>query len=283
MSKEFVTLTKQDFINWANYQFGKNDYTISTPARGTELVICHRYPVHGLECHIYTTVEESESKTRSVGEDAIRIILWDRFAGKMSYQETKILRVDGDTTVQERLTARVENMNKIVDLLQQQDRFCKCAQNRVHTVKRTRQSDGAVFYGCSIFGQCSKGGFNKMDNAFRNYPLKDNPFKDQAYSMSSVTKEVEQKIETLVMQQRPVNAKPSNFKRWEIDTTQPLQPTQDWPYVQYPFKEFNHVQTVVFNSEVWNKDCNLVLGTATSSGKTICAEMIISKILYGDL
>lgn len=282
MSKEFVTLTKQDFITWADHYWGHADYSISTPTRGTELVLCHPYPVHGLECHIYTTVEEREGVTRDSGEDAIRVILWDRFAGKMCYQETKILRVEGDTTVQERLTTRMSNMEKVVDLLQQQNRFCKCVQNRVHTVKRTRQSDGAVFYGCSIFGQCSKGGFNKMENAFKNYPLKDNPFKDQGYSMSAVTPEVERKIETLAIQPRAIIPKNSNFKRWEVDTEQELIPTEQWPLIRYPFKEFNHVQTVVYKSDVWNKDCNLILGTATSSGKTICCEMIMAQILYGD-
>jgi hypothetical protein len=282
MRPEFVTLTKQDFTAWADYYFGPNDYHISTPARGTELVICHRYPVHGLECHIYTTVEEREGVTRSVGEDAVRIILWDRFAGKICYQESKILRVEGDTTVQERLTDRVNHMNKVVDLMQQQNRFCKCVQNRVHTVKRTRQSDGAVFYGCSIFGQCSKSGFNKMENAFKNYPLKENPFKDQNYQMSAVSPEIERKIETLAIKSHTTLPKNPNFKNWDINTEQACVPTEQWPFIRYPFKEFNHVQTTVYHSNVWNKDCNLILGTATSSGKTICAEMIIAQILYGN-
>ena len=100
--------------------------------------------------------------------------------------------------------------------------------------------------------------------------------------MSAVTPEVERKIETLAIQPRAIIPKNSNFKRWEVDTEQELIPTEQWPLIRYPFKEFNHVQTVVYKSDVWNKDCNLVLGTATSSGKTICAELAIAKILYGE-
>lgn len=277
MSKEFVVLTEQDFITWANDTFGADSFQMTLPKNGLEVVIRYAYPVHGMELHIYTTCERRNNQTRAVGEDAIRIILYDRFAGKMAYQEAKILRVTGDTTVFERLTERVNNVNKIVTALQKQDRFCKCKENRVHTVKRTRNSDQATFYGCSIYNLCKSSSFLKIDHARKQYPLIFNPFEDLTVPKSDDIKPVAAKFKSEEYVETPkVKTK---YQQWEVELDSETIPTKDWTLVHYPFERFNKVQTTVLKSEVWDRDCNVVLGTATSSGKTICAELAIARIL----
>lgn len=64
-------------------------------------------------------------------------------------------------------------------------------------------------------------------------------------------------------------------------------PTKEYPYLKYPFDYFNRVQSAVLRSKVWLKRANLVCGTATSTGKTITAELPIidtllkkKKVLY---
>jgi len=42
----------------------------------------------------------------------------------------------------------------------------------------------------------------------------------------------------------------------------------------FPFKEFNPVQSRVF--EIYDQDANAIIAAATSAGKTICAEMLMS-------
>jgi helicase len=52
-----------------------------------------------------------------------------------------------------------------------------------------------------------------------------------------------------------------------------LVPTKNYPkYAHFPFEYFNPVQSRIF--EIFNKDCNVLVAAATSSGKTITAEMI---------
>jgi replicative superfamily II helicase len=45
-------------------------------------------------------------------------------------------------------------------------------------------------------------------------------------------------------------------------------------YAQFPFPNFNPVQSRVF--EIFDKDCNALIAAATSAGKTVCAEMFLA-------
>lgn len=278
MPKTFVTLTKESFIQWANSTFGENNYQITRPKNGREVVIRHDLKVHGLEFHCYTTIEPEIAISRAKGEDAIRSVLYDRFAGLAIHHEPKVLRVEGDTAVLDRLTERVNNIKRIADTLQKQNRFCKCKENRVFTVKRTNTKTGEQFFGCSIWHLCKNSTFNKLKNAQQQYPLADNPFGVQkiATAESIPTVYIPKDLQT-------TPKKPNTpHKTWEVNLEKELVATQQWPYIKYPFDHFNYVQSTVYNSQAWNRDCNLILGTATSSGKTICAEMIIATLLYGN-
>jgi helicase len=50
--------------------------------------------------------------------------------------------------------------------------------------------------------------------------------------------------------------------------------TSIFPHAKWPFKHFNPVQSRVF--EFYDKDNNLIVATATSSGKTVVGEMLLS-------
>jgi replicative superfamily II helicase len=56
-----------------------------------------------------------------------------------------------------------------------------------------------------------------------------------------------------------------------------LIPTKSYPYHQYPFSLFNPVQSLTF--PYIENDNNLVIGANTSAGKTICAEMLMDRVL----
>lgn len=276
MSKQFVTLNEHEFINWANNTF-ENNYQMTKPKNGRELVIVNDLKIHGLEIHIYTSVEPGSNVTRNKSEDAIRIILYDRFAGKMVYQESKILRVEGDTTVFERLTERCKNVLNIVETMQQKDLFCQCPKDRAHAVKRTNSKTGETFYGCSLFPLCRDKGFNKINHAKNKYPLDLNPF-----GMIAPVIKPAVTLDAVIVPRTEPSKSTKEFKRWEVDEAMEPVSTEQWTLTQYPFKTFNFVQSTVYNSNVWNRDVNLILGTATSSGKTICAEMVMAQILYKD-
>jgi replicative superfamily II helicase len=70
-----------------------------------------------------------------------------------------------------------------------------------------------------------------------------------------------------------------------IPTTEEDKPTDDkdvklvetkkYPHLKFKFKNFNPVQSRVF--EVYNRDANFVIAAATSAGKTAMAEMIMAE------
>lgn len=56
-------------------------------------------------------------------------------------------------------------------------------------------------------------------------------------------------------------------------------PTSDYKLLSYPFSHFNRVQSTLLANNIHRRDVNLVLGTATSSGKTVSAELCMARIL----
>lgn len=273
--KEFVTLNQKDFIEWADIVFGENNYKVTTPKMGVELVISHDTQIHGFEIHVYTTIVPEMDESRARGEDAIRFILFDRYAGKPVELAKKVLRVNGDTAVFDRCLERVDELRRVAKRYQELDRFCKkCRTNRSHTVERTQKSNGAKFQGCALFPKC---GPDKMQHLSKTYPLKDSPFKD-----ASVQATTSPQLDDVTATFRAVAKEPDvvNFIYHPIvENDNELVMTQNFAALGYPFSHFNKVQSGVIKSNVPFLDCNMVLGTATSSGKTICAELAIAAAL----
>ncbi|MDK1290134.1 DEAD/DEAH box helicase [Pseudoalteromonas umbrosa] len=56
-------------------------------------------------------------------------------------------------------------------------------------------------------------------------------------------------------------------------------PTSTFKLLTYPFSHFNRVQSTLLANNIHKSDVNLVLGTATSSGKTVCAELCMARTL----
>ncbi|NUZ11952.1 DEAD/DEAH box helicase [Pseudoalteromonas sp. McH1-7] len=55
--------------------------------------------------------------------------------------------------------------------------------------------------------------------------------------------------------------------------------TSEFTLLNYPFSHFNRVQSTLLKNQIHTKNVNLVLGTATSSGKTVCAELCMAHTL----
>lgn len=265
--KEFVFLTQADVKAWADSLFGKGQYQATIPKWGKELVIRHDLNINGLEILVYTTVVPEADRSRAKGEDAIRFVLYDRFAGKPAGSEKKVLRVDGESTVFERCTERVKELQELANIFKANDWFCKkCKTERAHTVERTNRQNGEKFRGCALFPKC---GPDKLAVLQEAYPLKFNPW--------GVKPIVEVPVTPPVQVIKPCPLTRSLYAEMSKDGD--LVPTQQFPELGYSFPFFNKVQSGVIASGVLFADANMVLGTATSSGKTIAAELAIAAIL----
>ena len=60
----------------------------------------------------------------------------------------------------------------------------------------------------------------------------------------------------------------------KISDSDKLVPTEQYPYAKWEFKEFNPVQSRLF--EIYDNGSNVCVAAATSAGKTICCEMYLA-------
>ncbi|KKN33874.1 hypothetical protein LCGC14_0799540, partial [marine sediment metagenome] len=107
----FVTINKADF---EGILAGIDaDYELVS---GNEDTTCWEYvyevdtPKKNVAVRIYSTVDKRTGHTRDKGEDAIRIVHWDTANDRPIGKGRKILRVEGATTVQERIAARIADL-----------------------------------------------------------------------------------------------------------------------------------------------------------------------------
>lgn len=259
----FVVLTEAQFIEWADKEFGEANYTVTLPNHGRETVLAA--PVKGfesLEYHVYTSLVKGV--TRAKGTDAIRPVLYDIKAGRAVVSATKILRTASETDPLTRLSERIQELNAVAKGLT----FCtsgKCGGCGAHEVRRVVRSTGATFMGCGAYpigGQTS---------ALRErYPLQDNP----------LGRPPPPKVKT------EYTPSPQDYKVVEqgemtdLVADEDCIATSEYPYRDFPFPTFNRVQSTIMRENYWAEDCNLVLGTTTSSGKTVSAELFLAETLH---
>ena len=269
----FVKLTKQEFEAWANEALVSiyiDKWYWQVPVSGVELVAvfkllrtdssCGIEMPSTLEAHVYTTLDRDEI-TRDIGKDAIRVVLFDTKSGKAVKSYPKVLRTEGATTVFERLNERIE---ELMDDHQSYKEFCKkCG---AHLVERTRKNDGGKFMGCSAFPQC--GVTPKKVLKDLNESLVDKPRTIHTVETRSLPSGV-----------IPTAPLPPPVAQTELVEVEDCFPATTYPHFTYPFEKFNKVQSTILKHGYWEQDCNLVLGTATSTGKTISGELFVWETL----
>ena len=55
-------------------------------------------------------------------------------------------------------------------------------------------------------------------------------------------------------------------------------PTKDFPFMTFPFENFNPMQSGIVN-DIINKESNFIVLSPTASGKTVVFEMLASKLI----
>ena len=156
----FVKVSKEQFEQWSNTQF-KDNWKFMLPKYGKELVIVAPLNKGGLEFHIYTSCTEEAGETREIGKDAIRVLLFDKNAGKSAASDKRVNRTEGGTTIFQRIEERLASLQEIAN----ESTFCKrCG---AHLVERTNKRTQQTFMGCAAYPNC--GGTQAIAD---KYPLK---------------------------------------------------------------------------------------------------------------
>ena len=259
MESHFVTLTQDQFIEWAGKAF--HNYKLMLPASGRELVI-QGFLQNGFEIHVYTTVENGVSRDK--GDDAIRCVLYDPKGLLGIGSEKKVLRSEGATTPFERLNERVLALKELASV---QTLCHKCG---AHKTEKKNSRDGSSFLGCCNFPACSRDGYDPAKMR-RTHALRD----------PSSTIKPRTTAESRSEELRPAAPPVVNLVIPETDLCEDneLVPTSEYPFQKYNFPFFNRVQSTILKKVGHSADCNLVLGTSTSSGKTVSAEIFMGSTL----
>ena len=215
----FVTIGKDDF----EAMLHEIDGTVELVS-GNEDTSCWEYVYglpttrQGISVHIYSTVDKRTGHTRAKGADAIRVVFWDDVNDRPVGKGKKILRVEGATTVSDRIKQRVAaffetaHTVSIIDfgyvraVLEDNDEnnFARNLLGKLDTYNSL--TDGQLAY---VLGDKTPKGWDTYEAKSK----KRNPAFSLEYSADSAEEEQEEQERPVQVQERPEYMDPSQMVR----------------------------------------------------------------------
>lgn len=303
---QFITMTKAEFEDMLNsIHSGVELVSGDEDTRCWEYVYDVPTSRDDVAVRIYSTVDKRTGHTRDKGKDAIRVVFWDTTNDRPVGKGKKILRVEGATTVQERISSRVSDfLNNahgvsIIDFgyvraVLEANAGAKFADSLLSNLDQWGSlTDNQLAY---VLGEQSPKGWD----TFEAKAKKENPDFFEEYLDANGEDDDDPTDgggngspegpsgpsggRTPVAGAQGPTVVPggtSNVLEQQELTSQPiyggLKATGQYPYWQYPFEEFNPVQAATLPYA--HQGCNLIVGANTSAGKTICAELLMDHTL----
>ena len=292
----FVTVTKEEFEEWL-----PKDFEVIEDFRSKEYIYQIPTDKDNLAVRIYSSVDKFTNQTRDVGTDAIRICFWDLLNEGPNGKGKRINRVEGVTLIKDRIQQRInEFLQNTKDIVikkkptvkmwsQVDPNYVKAIlQSKVlkrsnfaqslleNLIRYKRLTDNQLPY---VIGERSPKGYPTLESKVKTEdPDALNSFYDSLFEEEG---NEDQRSESKTEESKDI---PEVLDRPRYDKIEPItgdeverRSTGEYEDWKYPFPEFNPVQSLVL--PLREKDCNLVISSSTSSGKTICAEIIIDYIL----
>jgi helicase len=299
----FITLTKGQFE-----KILPKDYQIVDDPKSKEIIYQFKTESPNVDVRLYSTIDLSTGQTRDLGQDAIRIIFWDNKNNRPLGKGKKILRVEGATTIEQRILARIMEFLKtakaqnIIDfnyvrsilkhesicwmefaqsLLENLDSYGKLTEGQLAYILGEKNPKGKPTFEARVKDKDPDFFYNEEMENEQNVQEKtivesegENPIVEETNSAGQdENKGIRDKNgEEFDLSSRilPVG-RISPFEGKLISTSE----YSDW---QYPFDNFNPVQSeaLPYRSE----NANMIIGANTSAGKTICAEFLMDYTLY---
>jgi len=305
----FITITKSEFEEMlAGIHKGVELVSGNEDTRCWEYVYDVPTSRDDVAVRIYSTVDKRTGHTRGKGEDAIRVVFWDTRNDRPVGKGKKILRVEGATTVQERIKARVNDFlnnaegvsiidfgyvravleansraNFAVKLLENLDQWGSLTDNQLAYVLGDKTPKGWD----TFEAKAKKDNPNFFADYLAANGEEDDPEDDPSDGGQNGGSDAPSDPtggRTVVGKgnlSTTIAGGTTSVLEQQEQTSQPiyggLRATAQYPYWQYPFEQFNPVQTAVLPYA--HQTCNLIIGANTSAGKTICAELLMDHTL----
>jgi len=316
----FVTITKAEF---------EEMLTAINPAMdlvsGNEDMKCWEYvyemptPKANVGVRIYSTVDKRSGHTRDKGEDAIRVVFWDTKNDRPVGKGKKILRVEGATTVAQRIAGRVQDFINgahavnIIDfdyvraVLQDNAPYNNFAGKLLDNLDQWGSlTDNQLAY---VLGEKTPKGWETMEakskrknpDFWQDYTaMEDDPDDDpdgpengpgNGPTLNDHNGPNADGHENGVSAENGAgprdmhdDADEARKKALQDNHCTVIdtftEATSLYPFWEYGFERFNPVQTAVL-PRVTN-DHNMIIGANTSAGKTVCAELLMDHVLMKD-
>jgi hypothetical protein len=270
---EYVVITKDQF------EHSLGEFETINPPRVQEYVYKVKTENPNVSVVIYSSIDKALNATRSVGTDAIRIVLWNDKDNYPLGKGKRIYRVTSVESVAQRIQKTLDDFTVKARTIVLLDWTYIEAVLRETAVRQA----GSTFVQ-SLYSSIKK--YKKLTTGQLAYVVGDsNPkgrptFEGQLKSKGwEYTPVFEEDItEELTEEQIDHIEHQSSI---EVITDTPNMELVSTQGYNYKFDYFNPVQSLVH--PLRNLDCNLVISSQTSSGKTICAEILMTQIMMEEI
>jgi superfamily II RNA helicase len=288
----FVKLTKEEFEKMLP------DFEIVNDPKSKEIIYQFKTETPNVAVRIYSTVDIRTGVTRDKGKDAIRVVFWDSLNNRPIGKGKKILRTEGATSVGDRLVNRVQEFKKtsgeieIVDfkyveailkhesiswngfsqsLLESLLQYKRLTPKQLEYVLGEKNPKGKPTFEAQVKAKDA----NFMDTYLDTLEEEVEDIIKQALDITTNTKEVV--VDDITQTQVEEKPKEKIKSAVSIPDDITLIPTSEYKDWDYPFDNFNPVQSAVMPHRT--EDNNVVLSANTSAGKTIAAELLMDWVL----
>jgi len=297
---EYVELTETDFEEI--FQALDLPVEVYENPRSREFQYKLQTPNPSVSVMIYSSLEKSTGISRGVGEDAIRLVFWNTKGNHPIGKGKRIYRVTSKESVAKRISKTIATfleesptvnaidwwyVKAVLDeTINKNPSNGFAASLRESFSKFGRLSDGQLAYvigqktpkdRLTMEAQLKVSGWTYDPTFVEDVPPSPSP---EPSPSREPGEDEDENGEAPHPEPETVKIQPLKGDKYPGITVvsdtpgMALTPTDGYPY---RFPTFNPVQTLVYPTR--GLDCNLIIGAATSAGKTICAELLMEETL----
>jgi replicative superfamily II helicase len=238
-----------------------------------------------IQVRIYSSIDHVTRKSRSVGEDAIRLVFWSVPGKHPIGKGRRIYRVTSTQSIKERISKQIEDFMSKASTVQLTDwDYVRAVLNAgkngksgfvdslIESLEKyKRLTDGQLSY---VLGKENPKGFDTIEEKLKKGGWEYSPILEDEKSTPALTPTPTEKAPRIVEKQAPGGINEA-IKVLSDVPNMTLMTTANYPC--YKFTHFNPIQTITFPFK--GEDVNLVIGANTSAGKTVCAELLMDETL----
>lgn len=299
----FVTLSKDQFEEYL-----PNGFEIVSSTYAKEFIYDLQTTNKDINVRVYSSVDIHTKQTRDLGTDAVRVVFWDKLNDRPIGKGKRINRVEGKTTIGERIQSRIQvfmetaHDQTIIDfeyvkaiLNSSTVNWIDFAKSLLEGLKKYKSLTGPQL--AYVIGENNPKGkptfeaqVKVKDPNFLNKYLdslkeeddgtddrrgnsRNDTFPTEKPRIPNIKRQESSFHQSGITGGKSERTYGKDFKKYKGSEVK-LISTEGYPY---PFDFFNPVQSLVYPHR--KEDKNFIVSASTSSGKTVAAEIIMEEIM----